>query len=169
MSELKLYEMTGQYRQLLDQLSDGDFDAQTIADTIESVGIVDEIAQKAAGVEVVARTLEMHTPAIDAEIERLTALKKRRQNAAKALRDYLCTNMQAVGITKLESPLFVIRLQNNPPSVDVFEPGLVPMVLMNTPPLPPPTPDKKEIAALLKAGRDVPGCRLVQSQRLVVA
>jgi hypothetical protein len=169
MTGVALYEMAGQYRQLLDKLSDGDFDLTTISDTIEASGIVDEIAQKATGIEMIARTMEMHTPALDAEIERLTALKKRRQNAAKALRDYLRTNMQAMQITKLESPLFVIKLQMNPPAVDVFEPGLVPMVLMTTAPPPAPTPDKKEIAALLKKGIDVPGCRLTQSQRLVIS
>lgn len=169
MSELRLYEMAAQYRQLADILADGDFDAQTVADSIEASGIVDDIAQKATGIEMIARTLEVHVPALDAEIERLTALKKRRQNAAKALRDYLRVNMQAMQITKLESPLFVIKLQNNPPAVDVFEPGLVPADCMVTPEPPPPAPDKKAIAQLLKKGIDVPGCRLTQSQRLVVA
>lgn len=167
--DIALYEMTAQYRALLDTLSDGDFDAQTIADTVEASGIVDEIAQKATGVEMVARTLEMHNPALDAEIERLTALKKRRTAAAKGLREYLRTNMQAMGIQKLESPLFSLKLQNNPPSVDVFQPELVPGDLMVYPEAPPAYPDKKEIAKRLKAGEDVQGCRLSQSQRLVVS
>jgi len=169
MTSIALYEMAGAYRQLLDTLSEGDFDAQTIADTVEASGIVDDIAQKAAGIEMVARTMEMHTPALDAEIERLTALKKRRQAAAKGLRDYLRANMQAVGITKLESPLFVIKLQNNPPSVDVYEPGLIPVEFMTQPKPPEPAPNKTAIAAAIKGGAEVPGARLTQSQRLVVS
>lgn len=169
MSELKLYEMASQYRQLMDKLSEGDFDLQTIADTVEGSGIVDDIAQKAAGLEIVARTMEMHNPAIDAEIERLTALKKRRQNAAKGLRDYLRSNMVAMGIQKLESPLFVIKLQANPPSVDVYEPGLVPLEFMRQKAPPPPEIDKTAIKDAIKAGREVPGAKLAQSQRLVIA
>lgn len=169
MTGVALYELTAGYRHLLDQLSEGDFDLTTISDTIEASGIVDDIAIKVAGIEIVARTMEMHTPALDAEIERLTALKKRRQNAAKGLRDYLLTNMQAMGITKLESPLFVIKLQNNPPSVDVYEPGLIPAEYMTKPVAPPPAPDKAAIAKSLKANTDVPGAKLVQSQRLVVS
>jgi DNA repair ATPase RecN len=169
MTAVALYELAAGYRALLEKLSEGDFDLATIEDTIESTGIVDEIAQKAAGCEMVARTLEMHTPALDAEIERLTALKKRRQAAAKGLRDYLRTNMQAMGITKLESPLFVIKLQNNPPSVDVYEPGLIPVEFMTTPKPPEPAPNKTAIAAAIKGGEEVPGARLTQSQRLVVS
>jgi hypothetical protein len=169
MSNVALYEMAGAYRQLMETLSEGDFDATTIADTVEASGIVDDIAQKAAGIEMVARSLEVHVPAVDAEIERLTALKKRRQNAAKGLRDYLRANMQAMGITKLESPLFVIKLQNNPAAVDVFEPGLIPAEFMTQPAPPPPAPDKKAIAGALKAGIDIPGARLVQGQRLAIS
>jgi len=169
MTAVALYELAAGYRALLDKLSEGDFDLATIEDTIESTGIVDEIAQKAAGCEMVARTLEMHAPALDAEIERLSALKKRRQNAAKALRDYVRVNMQAMGMTKIESPLFSLRLQNNPPSVDVYEPGLIPAQFMTTPKPPEPAPNKTAIAAAIKGGEEVPGARLTQSQRLVVA
>jgi len=169
LTSVALYNLVGQYQQLAEKLSAMDLDATTIADTIESTGITDEIAVKAQGYEMVARTLEMHAPAIDVEIERLSALKKQRQKAAAGLRDYLKTQMIASGITKLESPLFKIALQNNPPAVDVFEPGTVPSEFMKQPEPPPPAPDKKAIAGALKAGIDVPGCRLVQGQRLAIS
>ena len=113
MSGVALFEMASQYRQLLNTLSDGDFDLTTIQDTIEASGLVDDISSKAVGVEMVARTIEVHVPAIEAEIERLTALKKQRQNAAKGLRDYLKANMIATGITKIEAPLFKISLRKS--------------------------------------------------------
>lgn len=164
-----LYNLAGQYQQLLERLSNMDLDATTVADTIEASGLTDEIAQKATGIEMVARTLEMHTPAIDAEIARLSALKKQREKAAAGLRAYLLRNMIDSGIEKIESPLFKIKLQNNPPAVDVFEPGLVPSEFMTQPAPPPPAPDKTAIKGALKAGIEVPGCRLTTAQRLVVA
>jgi hypothetical protein len=169
MTGVALYTLADQYKQLAERLSSMDLDAQTVADTIEASGLTDEIAEKAAGIEMVARTLEMHNPAIDAEIERLSALKKHRQKTAAGLREYLKTHMQATGITKIEAPLFKIRLQNNPPSVDVFESGLIPIEFMTVPPVPEAVPDRKAIAAALKAGTDVPGCRLTQGQRLAIS
>jgi len=169
MTSIALYALADQYKQLAERLSSMDLDAQTIADTIEASGITDEIAEKATGIEIVARTLEMHTPAIDAEIERLAALKKQRQKVAAGLREYLKTHMIATGIQKIEAPLFKMRLQNNPPAVDVFEPDLVPLEFMTQPAPPPPAPDRKAIAGALKAGIDVPGAKLTQGQRLVVS
>ena len=163
-----LYELTGQYSQLASRLADMDMDATTVADTIESTGLVDDIAQKATGIEMVARGFEMHIPAIDGEIARLQALKSSRVKKAQGLRDYLLHNMQAAGISKIESPLFNIRLQDNPPSVDIYEPGLVPSEYMKTPPTPPPAEDKVAIAKAIKAGHEIPGCKLTQTLRLVV-
>jgi hypothetical protein len=169
MTGVALYALADQYKQLADRLSSMDLDAQTIADTIEASGITDEIAEKATGIEIVARTLEMHNPAIDAEIERLTALKKHRQKAAAGLREYLKTHMQATGILKIEAPLFKIRLQNNPPAVDVFEQDLIPLEYMVQPETPPMSPNRKAIAAAIKEGKEVPGCRMTQTQRLAVS
>lgn len=164
-----LYTLAAQYRALADQLADADLDATTIADTIEASGLTDDIAIKAQNLEIVARSAEAHHDAIDAEIKRLTALKKQRSAIAQGLRDYLLTNMVGMGIQKIDCPLYSIKLQNNPASVDVFEPGLLPAEFMRQPEAPPPAPDKKAIAAAIKAGRDVPGAKLAQSKKLVVA
>ena len=168
MTSVALYNLTGQYLQLANQLADLDLDATTVADTIEASGLTDDIAQKATGIEMVARSMEMHTPAIEAEIARLGALKSQRQKKAQGLRDYLKSNMQAAGITKLESPLFKIALQNNPAAVEIYEPGLIPSEFMKTPEPPPPAPDKAAIKNALKAGIEVQGARLTQGVRLVV-
>jgi hypothetical protein len=168
MGGVALFNLTGEYLALMNTLSDGDFDAQTIADTIEGSGLTEAIAEKACGVEMVARTIEMHVPAIDAEIERLAKLKKQRQTAAAALRDYLKRNLIAAGISKLESPLFKIALRDNPPAVDIFDASLLPSEFMTQPAPPPPAPDKAAIKAAIKAGEEVPGARLTQGQRLEV-
>ena len=169
MTTVALYEMATQYQLLLDRLSNADLDATTIADTIEASGLVDNITEKAQGIECVARTLEMYTPAIDAEIDRLKLLKAGREKKAQGLRDYLKLNMIACGIDKIESPLFKIKLQNNPQAVDIYELGLIPVEYMRLPEMPPPAPDKTAIKAALKAGHEVQGARLTQGQRLVVS
>lgn len=163
-----LFNLTNQYLQLADTLAAGDFDADTVADTIEASGITDDIAVKAQGLEYVARSAEAHLPAIDAEIGRLQALKAHRVKVAAGLRSYLMDNMIRMQIEKIDCPMFSISIRSNPPSVDVFDPLQVPNAFMVAPEPPPWRPDKKAIAVALKAGSDVPGARLTQGQRLAI-
>ena len=163
-----LFNLTNQYLQLADTLAAGDFDADTVADTIEASGITDDIAVKAQGLEYVARSAEAHLPAIDAEIGRLQALKAHRVKIAAGLRSYLMDNMLRMQIEKIDCPMFSISIRANPPSVDVFDPLQLPISYMVTPLPPPDRPDKTLIKEALKAGKDVPGARLVQGQRLMI-
>ena len=166
-----LYALTNQYLALAEKLSDGDFDAATIADTIEASGITDEIAEKVQGLEYVARGAEAHNLAIDAEIARLQALKQHRMKVAAGLRGYLLDNMQRMQIERIDCPMFSISIRKNPPAVEIFDQLSLPAQFMVVPEPKPPVaaPDKKAIAAAIKAGQDVPGAKLVQGVRLNVA
>jgi len=166
-----LYKLTNSYLALAEKLSDGDFDAATIADTIEASGITDEIAEKAQGLEYVARGAEAHNLAIDAEIARLQALKQHRMKVAAGLRGYLLDNMQRMQIERIDCPMFSISIRKNPPAVEIFDQLSLPAQFMVVPEPKPPVaaPDKKAIAAAIKAGQDVPGAKLVQGVRLNVA
>lgn len=171
MTSIALYELTGQYQQLAEKLAGMDLDAQTVADTIEASGLTDEIAVKAQGIEMVARGAEIHCPAIDAEIERLQALKAHRQKIAQGLRDYLKSNMEAAGIEKIECPLFKIAIKKNPPAVEILDEQQIPQSFWVTPEPKPPVarPDKTAIKKAIQAGQDVAGAKLVQGTRLDVA
>ena len=171
MQEMKLYEISTQYRQLAERLADMDLDATTVADTLEASGLTDALPDKAQGVEMVARAAEMHCPTIDAESARLQALKARRQKIAQGLRDYLRWNMENAGVERIECPLFALSLRKNPPAVEVLDEGQIPASYWV---MPPPKPvevrlDKKAIAADIKKGEHVPGVRLTQGTRLEIA
>lgn len=171
MTELKLYEIAGEYRQLAERLASADLDATTIADTIEASGLTDALQEKAQGVELVARAAEMHCPTIDAEIARLQALKARRQKIAAGLREYLRAQMEVAGIERISCPLFDLKLKKNPPKVEVLDEAMIPSGFWVTPEPTPPEPrlDKKALAKALKDGAVLPGVRLVQATRLEVA
>jgi hypothetical protein len=166
-----LYKLTNQYLELAEKLAEGDFDAQTVADTIEASGISDELSIKAQGIEFVARSAESHNMAIDAEIARLQALKAQRSKVAAGLRSYLLDNMQRAGIEKIECPLFSISIRKNPPAVEIYDQLSIPDKFMVTPEPKPvvAAPDKKAIGAALKAGEEVTGAKLVQGVRLNIA
>ena len=164
----QLFNLASQYLELSEKLASLDLDVQTISDTIESSGLVDDIAQKSQNLEYVARSAEAHLPAIDAEISRLQALKAHRVKVAAGLRSYLLDNMTRMQIEKIDCPMFSISIRSNPPSVDVFDQMQLPISYMVTPLPPPDRPDKELIKETLKAGKDVPGARLVQGQRLSI-
>ena len=161
-----LYKLTNQYLELAEKLAEGDFDAQTISDTIEASGISDELTAKAQGIEFVDRGAEAHNLAIDAEIARLQALKAQRSKVAAGLRAYLLDNMQRAGIEKIDCPLCSFSVRKNPPKVEIFSENQLPAKFLVPPEPKPPAPDKKAIGDALKAGEDVPGAKLVQGVRL---
>lgn len=166
-----LYAITNQYLALANQLAEGDFDAATIADTIEASGITDELAVKAQGIEYVARGAEAHNLAIDAEIARLQALKAHRSKVAEGLRYYLLQNMQRAEIERIDCPMFSISICKNPPAVEILDPLSIPAQYMVTPEPKPPVaaPDKTAIKKAIQSGTEITGARLVQKVRLHIA
>ena len=165
-----LYQLTNQYLQLAETLANGDFDVQTIADTIEASGISDELSVKAQGIEYVARAAEQYNPLIDMEIERLQALKVSRNKVAAGLRSYLKDNMERAGIERIECPMFKLTIKRNPPSVEILDRlSLAGEYWTKPQPVtPPPAPDKAAIKQAIAAGLAVIGARMAQSTRLEV-
>ena len=165
---LTLYALGDKYIALVEQLEAAALDDVTIADTIESTGIVDDFNAKAEALVMVARNFEQFDDAVDAEIARLKALKDARHKRAEGVRAYLKREMTRTGITRIECPRFVIGLRNNPESVEIFDPRMIPRAFMRLPPLPEAAPDKTAIKEAIKAGLEVPGARLTTSQRVTI-
>ena len=165
-----LYQLTTDYRALLATLADGDFDATTIADTVEASGLVDDLQSKAQGLEYVARSLEAEKPAMLAEIERLQARIASRDKSAQGLRDYLLNSMRGLEMDKIESAMFTFSVRKNPPAVEIADSADVPPSYWRMPEPKPPVAviDKVAIKTALQAGIDVKGARLVQGIKLVI-
>jgi hypothetical protein len=159
-----LYVLVGEYRAAADRLAEMDLDAQTVADTLESIS--GDLEQKAVAVAMVARNFDASAAAIkDAEAQ-MAARRKAIENRAAGLRSYLLNCMQATGIKRIECPHFALTLRDNPAAVDVFDAAQVPAEFMRQPEPPPPCADKAAIKDAIKAGREVPGARLTQGQRI---
>ena len=163
-----LYVLSSQYAALADKLDRLELDEQTIADTIESSGLVDDIQTKAQGVLMVAAESTKYVPLIELEIQRLKDLKATRERVAAGLRDYLKSCMESAGIEKIECPLWKVTIQKNPPAVEVFDPLSIPAAYMTDPKPPAPAPDKALIKQAIKDGFEIPGARMTQSTRLAI-
>lgn len=166
MSNITLFELASDYREVAEKLADLDLDATTIADTLE--GISGALEVKATNVAFVIRNFETTAAQIKEAEVAMAARRKAIENRVEHIKDYLLNGMQYAGIHKVDSPYFKISVRDNPPSVLINEPGLIPNEYMRQPEPPPPAPDKKLIAQAIKDGVDVPGAHLVRTQRIEI-
>lgn len=162
-----LYQLAEQHREL-ERLADttDDLPPEVIRDTIEA--LEGAIEAKAVSVAAVVRNLELHAEMIRTASKQLAERAARAEKRADSLRGYLLFNLQAVGVSKVESPEFTVAVRNNPEAVRIADDAELPPEYLVQPPAPPPRPDKTAIKAALKAGRDVPGCWLEAGQRVEI-
>lgn len=164
MTALSLYNIAQEHRALVARLMDTQDDQQVIADTIEAESYPLEI--KAQNVAYAIKNLEATATAIKAAEKEMSDRRKSIENRAEHLREYTKTCMEVAGVSKIECPHFALSIKNNPESVDIFEPSLIPAEYMRTPEPPPPAPDKTAIKNAIKDGFEVAGAKLVSGTRL---
>lgn len=141
-----LYELTDEYRMLLEMAEDPDIDLVTLNDTLE--GLTGEIEDKAEGYACVIKELEAEAGKFDAEITRLTAQRDRYNNQVKRMKETLMNSMIAMGKTKIPTAHFKVSVANNG--------GLQPMKITGEVPetflVLKPEPDMKRIREALTEG-----------------
>jgi len=166
---LKLYEIAGEYRNLLSLMgnsdSDDEVDDESFLLAIES--LAGDFAVKAANIGCMVRELDAEAKAIKETIENLKARAKSIDRKAERLRGYLEDQMQVSGFTTISDARIKISVKKNPPSVYVESIDDIPLDYLRVVPAIT-EPDKSAIKAAIKAGVDIPGCSLVQSTRLVI-
>jgi len=159
-----LYEIAAEYRDAANKLYDTDLDQQTIDDTLE--GLRFPLEQKAISIAALALNMEATANAIKEAEQRQADRRRAIENRAKRLRDYLLYNMQAAGVGEIPSPMFALKVRNNPPAVVIEDEGLIPAQFKRVPDPAPPQPDKKAIKAAIDEGKEVPGATIRKSQRV---
>jgi len=149
-----LYEISKQYQELATLAEAGDEDlAVALKDTME--GIEGEFQEKGKALAMVTLNMDGDLDAIQAQIDRLSERKRVLVNRKESLKEYLRTNMEASGITKITHPLFTITLGKGKPIVVIDEESKIPDEFMNTKVTS--TPSKVDIAKAIKEGKEVPG------------
>ena len=161
-----LYVLAGDYLAAAERLSDADLPAEVIADTLESLS--GDLETKSIGVAKFIGNLEAQAMAIKVAEDQMAARRKAIERRADSIREYLKTNMERTGITKIECPYFKISLRDNPPSVVIDDEKAIPEGFMRLPEPPPLIPNKKLIAEALKAGEVVPGVHLERGKRVEI-
>lgn len=160
-----LYEITGQYRSMIDALSAMEADDPAIADTIEGMdGVFDD---KAVSVIAYARNLEATAEAIKQAESDMEERRKKIEAKAERLRDYVRISMELIGKQEINSPLFDLRIKKNPAKVVIDDESSLDAKFWRVPE-PKQVVDKKLIAAALNDGDTVIGAHIEHGTRLEV-
>lgn len=166
MSNLSLYQLSGNYLEALDFLTDpeADLPAEVINDTLEALG--GELEDKAINVAKFLRNMETAAEAIKAAEADMARRRKTLESRVKWLKDYLKGNMEDCGISKIECPYFKIAIQKNPAAVNIMDESAIPgqfkeqVITWKI--------DKTAIKDAIKAGGTVPGAELSSGTRLAI-
>lgn len=155
-----LYELTGQYLELLEIASDETIDQQMINDTLE--GIDFEIEEQADYCAKIIRMLEGQADMLDKEIKRITDRKTVVKNNIVSIKKNLENTMLLTGKRKIKTDLFNFNIQKNPASVVIDDDTEIPKEywIEQEPKL-----DKKSLSAFLKEN-EVPWAHLSQTESL---
>jgi hypothetical protein len=163
---LSLYVLASEYRSAADQLADLDLPEEVVRDTLESIS--GDLEAKSVNVASFVRNLEASAEQIKEAEAAMAARRKAIEKRAANVRQYLLDNMLAAGISKIECPYFKLAVRDNPPSVVINEPSLIPDAYLTDPPPPPRAPDKTLIKKAIQDGFDVPGAHLARGKRIEI-
>lgn len=154
---ITLYQMAEPIRQLM---ADEEIPLEHKIDTIYLLS--DDFKEKAQKVAAYIREVEAEATAYDDEAKRLAERKRLKMADADRLKDYLRSNMESTGITKIDG-LFKITLGKPIQIVEVNEATLPQQYFKVSV-----SPDKTELAKLLKQGATIQGATLTDGKSKLI-
>lgn len=157
---MNLYEIGAEYQKALTLSVESPDDAQALICLLDEVEGLFEA--KAANVVAYARNLEAESGAYKAEAKRLAERAAAFQAKADMLKRYIENQMRACGMIELKAGFFDLKFVKNPWAVEIEEGAEIPEEYIRVKR----EPDKTKLAEALKAGWQIEGVRLTQTERL---
>ena len=161
---MKLYECVAEYRAQLDALAELDLDAQTYADTLESMD--GDLKDKLRAVIAYSLDLEIEATGAAAASKRMKERAESLDNRVRWLREYALRAMEATGLPEISTDEWASKVAKNPPAVVIADGIELPSEYVRT--TVKTEPDKAALKAALAAGAVVPGVSLVAGHRLAL-
>ena len=125
----------------------------------------DQLQDKGTNYAFVIKKLDAECDIIDAEIKRLTELKKVRQNACERLKSNISHAMQIFEVDKIESPLIKLSFRKSQ-SVNVADVNSLPNEYKTIKVTE--SADKIKIKQALLTGEVIEGCEIVNNNNLQI-
>ena len=162
---MKMYELTGMYLELMNLLESGEMTEEELKDTFEALD--GDIEDKAENTAKVIKSVEGQIDVIKAEEKRLKDRRTALENNVKRIKSNLEYLMLAMDKKKIKTPLFTLSVQKNAPSVVIHDesylalPKYKYLYKQQEPVL-----DRKLLLEKLKAGEEIKGVTLQQTESL---
>ena len=131
---LPLFQIADQYRIILSQADDidelepeaADSLKQSVIDTLEALNLDDQFTDKALAVAAFTREIEAEAAAVKDTENALKSRRKRLENRALFMRDYLLIQMQKVGKVELKNHQLLVKVRKCPPRILVESETMIP-------------------------------------------
>lgn len=121
MENLKLYQITNGFMALNDQDDLSEEEKQELG-----LQLCDALQNKSANIIAYYQNEMALLDGIDAEIKRLQEYKKATQNKVERYKEYVKSNMELLGIDKIETALGKISIAKSPISVEIVDADKIP-------------------------------------------
>jgi hypothetical protein len=162
--KLTIYQIEQSYNQLAEELIDNG--GELTPELSEALAITEEQLQnKSVAYSFVIKQIDSEVDIIDAEIKRLQAMKKTRENASERLKANIKHAMELFNIDEIKTPLVKINFRKSE-AVEVDDVNQLPApykVVKVTE-----QADKMAIKEAIKNGADIIGCRIVANRNLQI-
>ena len=155
---MKLYEITELQKEL-----EKEEDAEIKQDLQELIAI--ELKNKSNNIVYAIKNLESNNAAIDAEIERLQALKKKNSSNIEKVKSNILWFMQQNNVETIKSDLATFSRRKSE-STDIENIELIPQEFITIKQTF--TPDKTAIKKAIKEGREVAGAKVITNYSLQI-
>lgn len=161
---MRLYELSDEYRFLLDNLVDEETGeiSETAMNRLNELN--KPLQDKCINTVRAMKGIEAEYKAIEVERKAMQAREKTLKSQVEWIKNYLLTNMEKSEIREISCPQFVIKLRKNPESVDIISEEDIPneyfVVKREV--------SKSAIKLAISSGKEVPGARLVQNNCLQI-
>lgn len=155
-----LYELTGQYAELLSAIESGDIPEEAISDTLEALG--GELDEKIDSCACIVKQLDSEAAAIKAEKATLAGRQSVKEHQRDRLKDYIRQAMQLAGKKKVETSRNCVSVGKAQPKAVITDLDALksrndiwkPYDYRET------NVDKTSLKTLLQAGEQIPGASL---------
>ena len=167
---MNLYELTENYRRLLDAITDGEIPEEAVKDTLDAAE--GEFTDKLDSIACFVKSLSAESQAIKNEITALTERMKSKQAEADRLIEYMYGEMCEVGKTKVETARCKLTIKQNPEAVTVSDNAAfiewAKQFKDKYLTYAEPTINKTKIKEIIKSGEAVSMCSITRGQRLEI-
>ena len=161
---MNIYQIQNEYLLLINQIIENGGEV-TPQQELNLQITRDQLQDKGTNYAFVIKKLDAECDIIDAEIKRLSELKKVRQNACERLKSNISHAMQTFEVDKIESPLIKLSFRKSQ-SVNVSDVNSLPNEFKTIKVTE--QADKMKIKQALLNGEVIEGCEIINSQNLQI-